>query len=117
MVIPGYQGFVPGNKNGTLLGQRVSEQARNAFKKETIDDKPRVMASTGFNFSKIPKADGTLHAVSHKFGRSTLMDNSDNIRNDEFTTTMRKSFDSPIKLANPNFRKREVGIFDPSLTV
>ena len=57
MVIPGYQGFIPGNKNGSLLGQRYTEQAREVFQKEKMDDRQYMVASTGFNFAKVPKGE------------------------------------------------------------
>ena len=45
------------------------------------------------------------------------MDTSSNLKEEKMTTTMRKSFDSPIKMANPNFRAREKSMFDPTMKV
>ena len=45
--IPGYKGFVPGFKNGTLLGQRFTEAPRETFSKEGMDDRQQTFSSTG----------------------------------------------------------------------
>lgn len=47
MVIPGYQGFVPGMKNGTLMHKRYTECAREALTVDNIDNKDNKLASTG----------------------------------------------------------------------
>ena len=38
--IPGYKGFVPGIKNGTLIGKRYTESTRQSLTRENLDLKP-----------------------------------------------------------------------------
>jgi hypothetical protein len=47
----------------------VSRLSRKCFSKERLDERPYILATTGFNHSLIPKHDETLTANSHKYGR------------------------------------------------
>jgi hypothetical protein len=44
--IPGYQGFIPGNKNQTLLGTRYTEATREALS-PSFDNRKQAFSSTG----------------------------------------------------------------------
>lgn len=97
--------------NGTLLGQRYTEATREALKKERIDDRKATFSSTGFNSIKIPVQDATLHAVSRRYGKETLMDTAPNYKPDGiWTTNFRSTIQSPTTLNKGNWREREAGI-------
>eukprot|EP00347_Sterkiella_histriomuscorum_P018138 403346645 len=108
--IPGYKGFVPGMKNGTLIGKRYTESTRQSLTRENLDLKPQLFSSTGFNFSKIPRQDETLHAVSPKYGKSTIMDTAPNMKPDSWTTNARSSYYNPVELPRENWRAKQSSI-------
>ena len=69
--LPGYKGFVPGASTGFDVGKRYTEATRRSLSRE-LDEKNNtnyIFATTGFNFTKIPKNDPTLEATSGKYGR------------------------------------------------
>jgi len=93
------------------LGKRVTEQAREVFKPDVIDKPENNYSTTGFNASQIPKADGSLHATSRRYGTRTMMDTAPNHQPiDYFTTTTRASFKSPSVHDKPNWRGRDPNV-------
>ena len=67
-----------------------------------------VTAVFRFNSSQIPKADGSLHATSRRYGTRTMMDTAPNMQpGDYFTTTARASYLSPKTHDRPNYRTRD----------
>jgi hypothetical protein len=46
-VIPGYQGFVPGLQNSSIIGKTYTETTREALRKEKLDDRRQFFSSTG----------------------------------------------------------------------
>ena len=46
-VIPKYQGYRPVIAADSLLQKTFTEQSRDVFKKQTLDEKEQTMASTG----------------------------------------------------------------------
>ena len=59
-----------------------------------------------FNWTKIPKNDGTLIAESHKFGRGTLQPNHPNQHDRKWSTVQRDTFKNPCTRTKPNFRTK-----------
>jgi hypothetical protein len=53
--------------------------------------------------------DGTLHAVSHKYGKTTIMDSHPAIKGDIYTTSTAKTYKSPATRSKPNWRDRTKG--------
>lgn len=105
--VPGYKGFVPGMKNNNHVGKRYTEQTRDVMRPDVIDNKKRVLATTGFNFAKVPKQDETLQATSHRHGKSSIMDTHPSMKPENYmVTSMRASFESPKKQVNPVWRNR-----------
>ena len=47
-IVPGYKGFVPGVRSGSMFGKSFTEESRAVMKPEILD-KPGKLASTGFN--------------------------------------------------------------------
>lgn len=106
--LPGYQGFVPGVRANSLLGKRFTEQTRDVFNAKHLESKKQEFSSTGFNKDLIPRSDGTLHATSNKYGKTTVMDTHPNIKPaNYFETTARASFVHPSVNPKPQFRSRE----------
>ena len=106
--IPGYKGFVPNIRSSSLYGKPYTEQTRGVLKKELLDTDKNGMATTGFN---VPKAaarrDLSLHAVSNKYGRPTMMQTAKNFHPAvPLTTQIRETFESPMKNVKPNWRQR-----------
>lgn len=60
-----------------------------------------------FNSIKIPRQDETLHAVSPKYGKSTIMDTAPNYKPDQWTTNARSSYYNPGELPKENWRGRQ----------
>lgn len=106
-VVPGYKGFMPGVASNNIFGKTMTETSRRSFDKLNLDDKVALYSSTGFNSGKIPKADGTLHATSNRYGKTTILDTHPNIKNSQFDTSTRASYLSPQKLSKPNWRTRQ----------
>jgi hypothetical protein len=91
-VVPGYKGFVPGVRSSSLYGKSYTEQSRDVMKSENLD-KPGVLATTGFNASRLNRQDQSLHAISNKYGGQTLMATSPAIHDKQpFTTQIRTTF-------------------------
>jgi len=67
------------------------------------------MSSTGFNFRTIAKPDATLHAVNHRYGKTTIMDSHPNIKGDIYNTTTAKTYRAPTVRTKPNWRERVKG--------
>lgn len=105
--LPGYKGFVPGVRANSLLGKRFTEQSRDVLNPKHLEGKQQMFSSTGFNGDLIPRSDVTLHATSHKHGKTTLMDTHPNIKPaNYFETTSRVSYVQPSVNPKPQFRSR-----------
>lgn len=114
MVVPGYQGYMPGVVANNKFAHTISETSRKAFSAKKLDEKPHMYSTTGFNSSRIPKHDQTLHGVSHKFGKGTIMDTHPNFHKKRMNSTSRKVFKDPRALPKPTWRARHASIdFDP----
>ena len=106
--LPGYQGFVPSLKADSLLQKRYTEQTRDVLHKRTISDKLQTISSTGWNKSRIPVADDTLHATSRRYGTETMLDTHPNIKPKDYKeTTFRASFHNPKSIPRENWRSRD----------
>jgi len=57
----------------------------------------------------LPKHDETLHAVHHKYGKTTIMDTHPDIKGDIYTTTTAKTYRAPQSRCKPNWRERVKG--------
>jgi len=108
-VLPGYQGYRPKIAADSLLQKRFTEQSRDVFQKERLDDGENKMASTGFNKSKIPQTDETLNATSRRYGTRTEPfthpHNHSNYAPNE--TTFRASYINPKRHPSSVFRDRD----------
>ncbi len=72
-----------------------------------MEDRKQTFSSTGFNSIKIPAQDVTLHAVSRRYGKETLMDTAPNFKPDGWTTNFRSTFHSPTTENKGNWRARD----------
>lgn len=110
-VIPGYAGYVPKVKvNNQYLGKRMTEQSRDVFKPEVIDNPGNNFSTTGFNAKLIPKDDATMEVRSRRYGTRTMFNTAANHQpEDYFTTTTRASYLSPKNHDKPNWRGRDGG--------
>ena len=75
-----------------------------------IDDRKQAFSSTGFNSVKIPKQDMTLHAVSRRYGKETMLDTAPNFKQEYWTTNFRSTIQSPQSQYKVNWRTREPGM-------
>ena len=66
-----------------------------------------------YNWRTLPKNDGTLDAVSHKYGKTTIMDTHPNIKGDIYTTSTGRAYKSPTCRSKPNWRERVKGTSIP----
>lgn len=96
-VIPGYAGYRPKIKADSCLQKTFTEQSRDVYKKERLDDNVQYISSTGLNKALIPRDDATLNATSRRYGTETMPwthpHNHNNYAPNE--TTMRASYVSP----------------------
>ena len=114
MVIPGYKGYIPGMVPNNKFAKTIAETSRKSFNSRKLDSKTQLFATTGFNSIRIPKHDETLHGVSHKFGKSTIMDTHPNVKKKKMNSTARATYKDPRNIAKPNWRQRKsTSDFDP----
>jgi hypothetical protein len=66
-----------------------------------------MFSSTGFNAAKLTKADHTMHAVSNRYGKSTIVDTHPNIKASPYQPTSRAVYISPQKQSRPNWKVRQ----------
>ena len=104
--VPGYKGYLPGVVANNIFGKTQTETSRRSLDRATLDDKVALYSSTGFNSSKLPKGDHTLHAVSNRYGKTTIFDTHPHVKPNVIDTTTRDSYYSPKKLPRPNWRAR-----------
>jgi hypothetical protein len=105
---------MPGVVANNKFANTISETSRKVFTSKKLDDKEHLYSTTGFNSIRIPKHDATLHGVSHKFGKSTIMDTHPNIKKKKMNSTSRKTYQDPRELARPTWRVRHASTdFDP----
>jgi hypothetical protein len=71
-VIPKYQGYRPVIAADSLLQKTFTQQSRDVFTRNEIDNKAHTMSSTGFNAKFIPKTDDTLNSTSRRYGTETM---------------------------------------------
>lgn len=102
--IPGYQGYLPQVRN--LVAKTYTKESRYAMKPDVVERSPNRFSTTGFNWRVIPKHDETLHAVHHKYGKTTIMDTHPDIKGDVKTTTTAKTYRAPQTRVKPNWRER-----------
>lgn len=48
MVVPGYQGYMPGVVANNKFAKTMAETSRKAFKPKRVDEKPHMFATTGY---------------------------------------------------------------------
>lgn len=114
MVVPGYQGYMPGVVPNNKFANTISETSRKVFNERKLDQKQYLFATTGFNSINIPKHDETLHGVSHRHGKATIMDTHPNWKKKRMNSTTRKTFRDPREVPKPNWRQRHASVdFDP----
>jgi hypothetical protein len=51
MVVPGYQGYMPGVVPNNKFANTISETSRKVFNRKKLDDKNYMFATTGYVFS------------------------------------------------------------------
>lgn len=109
MVIPKYAGYRPNIKADSLLQKRFTEQSRDVFRKQNIDDPVQTMASTGFNGVHIPQTDDTLNATSRRYGTKTdpFTHPANHSKYPPNETTFRASFINPKRHPSSVFRSRD----------
>jgi L-rhamnose mutarotase len=56
----------------SLLQKTFTEQSRDVFTRNNLDDKVMTMASTGHNQKWIPACDDTLNSTSRRYGTETF---------------------------------------------
>lgn len=107
MSIPGYAGYRPGIAANQHIAKTVTEQSRGVFSQKHLDKCKNDLATTGFNFSLIPKMDATREAKSRRYGNETMFVPHPNHHPENyFTTTTRASFPDPKSQPKANFRTR-----------
>ena len=108
-MLPGYQGYRPKIAADSLLQKRFTEQSRDVFQKQRLDDTDNKMAPTGFNRSMIPRQDDTLNATSRRYGTRTEPfthpHNHSNYKPNE--TTFRASYINPKRHPSSVYRDRD----------
>jgi len=88
---------------------RFTEETRSNLRRDRLDDKLNLIATTGFNISKLPKTDANLDAWTHKHGKGTILSTSPNLAPyKQFRSNSQFSFASPKKLPRPTWRARNV---------
>ena len=108
-VLPGYAGYRPKIYADQCLEKRFTEQSRDVFQKERIDDPAQTMSATGFNKTHIPATDETLNATSRRYGTETFPFSHPNNHSKypPHETTFRKSYVAPKKKPSSVYRTRD----------
>eukprot|EP00826_Nyctotherus_ovalis_P049930 TRINITY_DN6070_c0_g1_i23.p1 TRINITY_DN6070_c0_g1~~TRINITY_DN6070_c0_g1_i23.p1 ORF type:complete len:170 (-),score=33.16 TRINITY_DN6070_c0_g1_i23:184-693(-) len=94
-----------------MYGRTNTELSRWAFSKERTDKNPHRYSTTGFNWTKTPRVDNTLHATSNRHGGSTMQATYPGIWCPVLTTTVRQVYKDPMSQPKPTFRQSVSGRF------
>jgi hypothetical protein len=70
--IPGYMGYIPGEKSENCFGKSFSKISKSRFQKGSLRKNTTGLSTTGYNWKKFNFGDMTLDAMSQKYGKQGL---------------------------------------------
>lgn len=106
MIIPGYTGFVPGDKSTATPGRSLTQLSRNNFEKaEQLKTSRSYFVSKGFMEDQ-KMYDVEIKPISTKHGGDNYQRPRSNLNDPVWTSTSRLSYRNPIQRTKPTARGR-----------
>jgi hypothetical protein len=112
-VIPGYAGFVPGQKSRAPFGKSFAQIAKTSFSDPTLGQNRFNMSSTGFNLNKKFLADETVTASSHKYGSQTIQKTHPSLDANTWKSHAHDTHQHPLNHVSPTYRPATVSCVNP----
>ena len=106
MIIPGYTGFVPGDKSTATPGRSLTQLSRNNFEKaEALKTSRPYFVSKGF-FEDQKRYDPEVTPISTKHGGNNYQRPRSTMNDPVWTSTSRLSYRNPVSRTKPTARAR-----------